>query len=119
MVAVDVAVVGGGIQGLVVLRELTSAGYGCVLITNADLGSGQTLHSHGLLNSGTGLATGSLQKELHKFTLPYLQRIGVPVYGRDRSYLLAPKPVVDQLAAAWDVNDYQPAPIDASDLRLD
>jgi glycine/D-amino acid oxidase-like deaminating enzyme len=116
VVAVDVAVVGGGIQGLVVLRELTSAGYRCVLVTNGDLGSGQTLHSHGLLNSGTGLVTGALRAELHDFTLPYLRRLGVPSYGEDRSFLLLPDPVVDQLVPVWEANRYHPEPVDASVL---
>lgn len=116
MVAVDVAVVGGGLQGLVVLRELISAGYGSVLITNADLGTGQTLHSHGLLNSGTGLVTGALQEELYKYTLPYLHDIGLPLYGEDRSFLLAPDPVVDQLTPVWEANHYQPQRTEPSSL---
>lgn len=116
MAAVDVVVVGGGIQGLVVLRELTAAGYGCVLVTAGDLGTGQTLHSHGLLNSGTGLMTGALQEELHRFTLPYLRRLDVPWYGEDRSYLLLPDDARERLAAAWEANAYQPEPIDPSVL---
>ncbi|HEX2273517.1 MAG TPA: FAD-dependent oxidoreductase [Acidimicrobiales bacterium] len=101
---------------MVVLRELTSAGYGWVLITDADLGSGQTLHSHGLLNSGTGLVTGALLRELHELTLPYLRRVGVPFYGEDRSFLLAPGAVVDQLRPAWEANQYRPERIDPSSL---
>ncbi len=116
MIAVDVAVVGGGLQGLVLLRELTSAGYGCVLITNAALGTGQTLHSHGLLNSGTGLVTGVLQKELYEATLPYLRRAGLRFYGEDRSFLLAPDSVVDQLTALWEANRYHPSRTDPSNL---
>jgi glycine/D-amino acid oxidase-like deaminating enzyme len=116
VVAVDVAVVGGGIQGLVLLRELTAAGYGCVGITNGDLGSGQTLHSHGLLNSGTGLVTGGLHEELYEFTLPYLRHLGVDTYGEDRSFFLAPDPVVNQLAPAWEANRYNPQRVEPSRL---
>lgn len=116
VVAVDVAIVGGGVQGLVLLRELISAGYQSVLITNGDLGSGQTLHSHGLLNSGTGLVTGGLQRELHEFTLPYLRGIGLPLYGDDRSFLLAPDPVVAELAPLWEANSYHPQRADPSNL---
>ena len=116
MVAVDAAIVGGGVQGLVLLRELISAGYQSLLVTNGDLGSGQTLHSHGLLNSGMGLVTGGLQKELHKFTLPYLRGIGLSLYGDDRSFLLAPDPVVAELAPLWEANNYHPARADSSDL---
>ena len=107
---------GGGIQGLVVLRELTSAGYGCVLVTAGDLGRGQTLHSHGLLNSGTGLLTGALHDELYRFTLPYLRRLDVPSYGDDRSYLLLPDEALERLAPAWEANSYRPAPVDPSAL---
>jgi glycine/D-amino acid oxidase-like deaminating enzyme len=114
--SVDVVVVGGGIQGLVVLRELTAAGYGCVLVTAGSLGHGQTLHSHGLLNSGTGLLTGALHDELHRFTLPYLRRLDVPYYGDDRSYLLLPDPALERLASAWEENSYRPEPVDSSAL---
>lgn len=111
-------ILGGGIQGLVLLRDLTEAGYACVLVTNAELGSGQTLHSHGLLNSGTGLLTGALQEELYRLTLPYLSRLNVPVYGEDRSFLLAPTPMVDQLTPAWEANAYHPQRVSPSSLPL-
>jgi len=55
VISADVVIVGGGIQGLVLLDELTRQGYGCLLVTKSDLGTGQTLHSHGLPNSGTGV----------------------------------------------------------------
>lgn len=116
VISLDVVIVGGGIQGLVLLRDLSDAGYACVLVTNADLGSGQTLHSHGLLNSGTGLLTGVLQEELHLVTLPYLSRLGVPVYGEDHSFLLAPTPLVDQLIPAWEANGYHPHRVSPSSL---
>lgn len=116
MISVDVVILGGGIQGLVLLRELTAAQYACVLITNADLGSGQTLHSHGLLNSGTGLLTGALHEELHRWTLRYLGRLNVPVYGEDRSFLLAPTALLEQLAPAWEANAYHPHRTDRSSL---
>lgn len=116
MISVDVVIIGGGLQGLVVLRELTVSGYACLLVTNAHLGSGQTLHSHGLLNSGTGLLTGVLQAELHSVTLPYLTRLNVGVYGHDRSFLLAPTVVVDQLAPTWEANAYHPEPTNPSSL---
>ncbi len=117
MTAVDVVVVGGGIQGLVILRELVEARYSCILVTNAPLGVGQTLHSHGLLNSGTGLVTGMLQKEL-QVTLPYLRRLGITFYGDDRSFLLAPDAMVEQLAPAWESNRYHPELINGSGLPL-
>lgn len=116
MVAVDAVVVGGGVQGLVLLRELSAAGFGCVLVTNGPLGGAQTLHSHGLLNSGTGLVTGLLQDELHGFTLPYLRRLGVPVHGEDRSFLLLPEEAGARLAPGWQAHRYRPEPVDAAAL---
>ncbi len=118
MISVDVVILGAGIQGLVLLRDLTEAGYACVLVANADLGSGQTLHSHGLLNSGTGLLTGVLQEELYRLTLPYLRRLSVPVYGEDRSFLLAPTPLADQLTPVWEANAYHPQRVSPSSLPL-
>ena len=111
VVGVDVVVVGGGIQGLAVLRELVAAGFSCVLVTDADLGAGQTLHSHGLVNSGTGLLTGALRREIYEITLPYLRRLGVPLTGADRSFLMAPDQMVAQLAPAWEANGYRPEPV--------
>lgn len=116
MVSVDVVVVGGGIQGLVLLRELVAVGFGCVLVTDGDLGAGQTLHSHGLVNSGTGLLTGELRTEVHEVTVPYLRRLGVPLTGAERSFLLAPDPMVEQLAPAWEANRYRADRADPSVL---
>ena len=116
MTSVDVVIVGGGIQGLVLLRELTAGGYGCVLVTAGDLGHGQTLHSHGLLNSGTGLLSGALHDELHRLTLPYLRGLGVPWSGEDRSYLLLPDEARERLAPVWQANAYRPERIDPSAL---
>ena len=42
-------VIDGGVQGLLILDTLIAAGYSCALVTEGDLGAGQTLHSHGFL----------------------------------------------------------------------
>ena len=99
--------VGGGLQGLVVLRELTSAGYGCVLVTDADLERPDASLAR-LAEQRHRPLTGALLRELHELTLPYLRRVGVPFYGEDRSFLLAPDVVVDQLRPAWEANQYRP-----------
>ena len=57
----DVVVIGGGVQGLLALDALVEKGYSCALVSDGDLGSGQTLHSHGFLNSGFGFAGPELQ----------------------------------------------------------
>jgi glycine/D-amino acid oxidase-like deaminating enzyme len=113
---IDALVVGGGIQGLVALRELTRAGHSCALVTNSDLGAGQTLHSHGLLNSGFGLMTGQLRQTLEGAALPFVREHGIPLYGDDQWFMLAPPPMLDQLRPAWSASGYAPEQVDASAL---
>jgi glycine/D-amino acid oxidase-like deaminating enzyme len=110
-VRVDILVVGGGIQGLVMLRELSAAGHRCLLVTNSDIGDGQTLHSHGLLNSGTGLVTGETYADLVTHVLPAVQQLGVPVGGDERSYLALPPAMAEQLRAVWTAYGYRPEPV--------
>jgi glycerol-3-phosphate dehydrogenase len=55
-VAVDVAVVGGGIAGLWLLNRLLRHGYSALLIEADTLGSGQTLHAQGIIHGGTKYA---------------------------------------------------------------
>ncbi len=101
----DALVVGGGLQGLVVLRALTDAGYDCLLVTSDELGVGQTLHSHGLLHSGTGLVTGETRHEVHEHVLPEMQRLAVPV-ARPASYLALPPAATEQLAPVWAAHNH-------------
>lgn len=49
---VDVAIVGGGIQGLWLLNDLTTVGYRTVLLEKHTLGGAQSLHSHGFIHRG-------------------------------------------------------------------
>lgn len=50
--AVDAVVVGGGIQGLLVLRELRKRNYNAILLEKGDLGGAQTCSSHMFLHQG-------------------------------------------------------------------
>jgi glycine/D-amino acid oxidase-like deaminating enzyme len=77
----DVLIVGGGLQGLLVLDQLSAAGRSCVLVTDSDLGSGQTLHSHGLLNTGFGFAGPRLRETRDRLVLPHLRARGIQPYG--------------------------------------
>jgi glycine/D-amino acid oxidase-like deaminating enzyme len=52
MIDVDVLIVGGGAQGLWLLRDLTKHGYKAILLERHELGGGQTCHSHGLIHRG-------------------------------------------------------------------
>jgi hypothetical protein len=101
MVAVDLLILGGGVQGLVLLDELSQRGFSCVLVTPSDLGSGQTLHSHGLLNSGTGLLTGQLREPIEQ-ALAFARRRGLQLCGDDHWYLLAPRAAFDKVRQSWD-----------------
>jgi glycine/D-amino acid oxidase-like deaminating enzyme len=74
---VDVVIVGGGIQGLVALNSLVEHGYSCALVSEGDLGSGQTLHSHGYLNTGFGMSGPELPLASVDVVQPYLERRGL------------------------------------------
>ncbi|CAM3205340.1 anaerobic glycerol-3-phosphate dehydrogenase subunit GlpA [Sporolactobacillus spathodeae] len=51
-VETDVAVIGGGVTGVGVLRDLALRGIRAVLIEKGDLGHGTSTRNHGLLHSG-------------------------------------------------------------------
>jgi glycine/D-amino acid oxidase-like deaminating enzyme len=79
--SVDVVVIGGGVQGLVILDTLIAAGYSCALVTEGDLGAGQTLHSHGFLNTGFGLSGSELPAAAAELVHPFLRARGVTLTG--------------------------------------
>lgn len=79
--AVDVLVIGGGLQGLLALGRLSSEGFSCVLASGSELGAGQTLHSHGVLNTGFGMAGPEPVRLLREIVVPDLARRGVTTYG--------------------------------------
>ena len=81
MVDVDVVVIGGGLQGLLVLDALAQSGRSCVLVSPTDAGTGQTLHSHGVLNTGFGMAGPGPAQLLQQVVVPDLRRRGIPTYG--------------------------------------
>ena len=81
VIGIDFVIVGGGIQGLLLLDELAAARRSCVLVTNSDLGSGQTLHSHGLLNTGFGFAGPGMREIRDRLVLPFLRARHIDTYG--------------------------------------
>jgi glycine/D-amino acid oxidase-like deaminating enzyme len=85
----DVVIVGGGIQGLLALSELVEKGYSCALVSDSDLGSGQTLHSHGYLNTGFGMAGPELPRAAAEVVQPYLQERGLEMRG---GWVMIPPP---------------------------
>jgi len=48
----EVVVIGGGMTGVGILRDLTLRGINSVLIEQRDLGNGTSTRNHGLLHSG-------------------------------------------------------------------
>ncbi|MPV86187.1 FAD-dependent oxidoreductase [Ostreibacterium oceani] len=74
---IDALIVGGGIAGLWTLAKLTNAGYRALLVEKSALGSGQTIHSQGIIHGGTKYAL------LGKMTNAQRQIAGMPDYWRD------------------------------------
>jgi hypothetical protein len=92
---VDVVVVGGGVQGLLILDTLIDAGYSCALVNEGDLGAGQTLHSHGFLNTGFGMSD-ELSEAAAELVLPYLRAHGVTLTG---NWVILPPPGLPAFAS--------------------
>ena len=53
---VDIVIFGGGIAGLWCLNRLRAAGYHAILLETNALGSGQTIHSQGMIHGGVKYA---------------------------------------------------------------
>ncbi|HEV2235223.1 MAG TPA: FAD-dependent oxidoreductase [Ktedonobacterales bacterium] len=115
--AVDVVVIGGGVQGLVLLDALLTAGYSCALVTEGDLGAGQTLHSHGYLNTGFGLGGSELPEASARIVQPFLRERDVTLTGNWaflpprglRGLLLRTRPGFAQLPPATLPEGFAPA----------
>jgi glycine/D-amino acid oxidase-like deaminating enzyme len=115
--AVDVVVIGGGVQGLVILDTLITAGYSCALVTEGDLGAGQTLHSHGFLNTGFGLSGRELPEAAAQMVHPFLRARGVTLTGNWavlpppglRGLLLRARPAFARLPPAHLPEGFSPA----------
>jgi 2-hydroxyglutarate dehydrogenase len=103
----DIAVVGGGILGLAVARELTNRQPGtsvCVFEREAEIGTHQTGHNSGVVHAGIYYAPGSLKAQLcvegaarlYEYCddrgIPY-ERCGKVIVATDRSEL----PGLDEL----------------------
>jgi glycine/D-amino acid oxidase-like deaminating enzyme len=87
----DVVIIGGGVQGLVALNALVEEGYACALVSDGDLGSGQTLHSHGYLNTGFGMFGPELPRASVDLVQPYLEKRGLEL---SHDWVMIPPPNV-------------------------
>lgn len=65
---IDVLIIGGGIQGLWLLNDLTRVGYNVLLLEKSKLGGDQTLHSHGFLHQGYGYTNAEMARRLKTTT---------------------------------------------------
>ncbi|MEZ5430716.1 MAG: FAD-dependent oxidoreductase [Verrucomicrobiales bacterium] len=54
----DVIVFGGGVAGLWILNALAAKGYDALLMTDRELGAGQTLAAQGVIHGGLKYALG-------------------------------------------------------------
>jgi glycine/D-amino acid oxidase-like deaminating enzyme len=106
-VAVDALVIGGGVQGLAVLDRLRAQGFSVALVTHAPLGAGQTLHNHGLLNSGYPYPSEALRSTVKNDWIPFARERGLELYGADRSFLLTPSAPSSGLRGRWDEFGYE------------
>jgi glycerol-3-phosphate dehydrogenase len=80
----DVAVVGAGVVGAAIARELTGAGLECVLVeAGPDVGAGTSKANTALLHTGFDAKPGTLEAKLvargHVLLEQYAARVGVPV----------------------------------------
>lgn len=80
------------------MDRLSSEGFSCALVTDSDLGAGQTLHSHGVLNTGFGMSGPEPERVLRQVVLPDLARRGVKTYGEWGAIAPAPAPGRETMA---------------------
>ncbi len=114
---IDVLVIGGGAQGLICLCRLVQAGYRAALITDAPLGSGQTLHSHGWLYTGYTFPVPALanllQRGYRQGWAPFLARRTDQTRASDRAYLAAPSAMMNAAyGPAWQQAGLAAPPLD-------
>jgi hypothetical protein len=68
---------------------LVEKGYSCALVSDGDLGTGQTLHSHGYLNTGFGMFGPELPRASADVVQPYLEERGLEL---SHDWVLIPPP---------------------------
>lgn len=101
----DILIVGGGIQGVMLLHELSAAGVQRVLLATAgDLGEGETLHSHGYLHHGYMLPAteAPLVRALHDCAAWWQERIGSPYRSAPTTYYGVAEPAAAGRIGTWD-----------------
>jgi hypothetical protein len=114
---VDVLIIGGGMQGLALLDTFTERGYSTGMVTNAPLGHGQSLHAHGILESGYTVPDPELRASVVEDWLPYLDEHDVRVYGE--WFFVAPGGPLSALQPKWDAGGYPYEVASVDDLPVE
>ncbi|WP_436926933.1 FAD-dependent oxidoreductase [Halosimplex amylolyticum] len=103
---VDVLVVGGGIQGLLLLNELSDRGYATALVSNAPLGSGQSFDWPGTLSKGYLDPDPEQRRTVAERWLPFAEGEHVPVAGGEW-YVCSTDHPYRYLPPQWDEGGYE------------
>ncbi|WP_415380391.1 hypothetical protein [Halosimplex sp. TS25] len=103
---VDVLVVGGGIQGLLLLNELTDRGYAAALVSNAPLGAGQSFDWPGTLSKGYLDPDADQRRAVEERWLPFAEDERVPVAGGEW-YVCSTDHPYRYLPPQWDDHGYE------------
>ena len=79
----DVAVIGAGVVGAAIARELTLRGASCALLeAGNDVGAGTSKANTAILHTGFDTKPGSLEAKLvtrgHELLSEYAERVGIP-----------------------------------------
>ncbi|MFB6139346.1 MAG: hypothetical protein ABEJ26_02800 [Halosimplex sp.] len=112
---VDVLVVGGGVQGLLALDELTDRGYAAALVSNSPLGAGQTFDWPGALAKGYLDPEPERRRAVDERWLPFTEDERVPVEGGEW-YVCSTDHPYRYLPDQWDEGGYGYEELDADEV---
>ncbi|WP_436929488.1 hypothetical protein [Halosimplex halobium] len=113
---VDVLVVGGGVQGLVLLDELVDRGYAAALVSNTPLGGGQTFDWPGVLAKGYLNPDRARREAVDERWLPFAEDARVPVEGGEW-YVCSTDHPYRHLVDQWDEAGYEYDERELADLH--
>jgi len=102
---VDVLVLGGGIQGLCLLDELTDQGYAAALVSNAPLGGGQSFDWPGTLAKGYLDPDPERRQIVEERWLSFAHDNQIPVEGGEW-YVCSSDYPYQHLTPQWDDHGY-------------
>ena len=116
MVPLDIAIIGGGAQGLWLLNDLNRAGYRTILLERDQLGGGQTCHSHALIHRGHYYDSTEMMIVLNaaaQFWLGLLKRSGLQPLNRDSAMVgFGPGCGLERYTYMWNVAGLHYQPLD-------